>query len=202
MARRKADHERKHEKKKRLLSIIIGVIMVASTFGIMFSGYGTQKETLEFRGYVFEQDGNYLVTKVNKTEIMIQTNPYELETLEFNDSIREAIRDSQMVYISFPLKGLYPEYASLAAYDLSEFFGTKDIYAMGGISDDNSDYPQIPLVDCRNATAEIPVIMFVQANETSSRIAQEGDCITVEAAAPYQFITLKDRIVMGLAGVI
>jgi len=188
-------------KKTRILAVIFVFLLVASTFGIMFSGFGSQKQVLEFNKYTFELDNNYWVTKVNKTEVKIQSNPYDLVNIQVDDSISDRIRASKMIYLAFPLKGDSPEYAAGAVYDLSDFLKKRSIYALRGASDDNRGYDLIPIIDCRNATANLPVILLASTNETSSRIVMEVDCVRLEAVRPQDFIALKDRLVLKIAGI-
>jgi hypothetical protein len=188
-------------RKKRILSVIIVAIFVLSSFGIMFSGFTNQKQALDFNNLVFEQDSNgYLTTTVNKTKIKIQTNPYEAMQIPIDNSTMDILAGKQNVYISYPVKGLYPEYVSLAVFDLAEFLAGRSVYALAGISDDNSAYSSIKLIDCRNASVEVPVILFEESNTTTGIVA-DGNCVRVKAMAPAQFITVKDRLILKMAGV-
>jgi hypothetical protein len=185
--------------KKVLISVFFAVIMIASSLAIIFSGYAPQGQNADYEGFTFKQSGNYLVTTVNKTTVKIQSQPYDLTRIALNDSVRELLRSTNMVYLSVPLKGLYADSASLAAFDLGEFLTNRGTYNVLAISDDNTGYEKIPIIDCRNATATVPVVLFMDGNETG--IQQDGNCIKLISATSFDFVRLKDRLVLKLAGI-
>jgi hypothetical protein len=78
---------------------------------------------------------------------------------------------------------------------MAQLFG---IYSMPGVAEESDEYSQ-PLVDCGNATAILPVISIVEANETNAWL--DNDCIVLEANE-YTTIALKDRIMYAMLGII
>jgi hypothetical protein len=191
----------KRARRTRMWAIIFVVLMVASSFGIMFSGFSNSSNEVDYKGQVFKQENGYLATSVNKVKLRIQSDPAGLASIPVDNQSIEKLRSSKMIYLAFPVRGATPEYASLAAYDLSEFLNSWKIYAVGGISDNNTGYEQFPLISCANATGGAPVVLLMEGNVSRSSIVGEGDCIKLIASNPYDYVALKDRLVLRIAGI-
>jgi hypothetical protein len=196
MARRYTDQESKT--KKIVISIFFAVIMVSSMLAIMFSGY-TQNTSVEYNGHTFKQQGNYLVTKLGKTTIKIQSYPANLASIAVDDAVVQKLSSGYPVYLSTPLTSQYKEYAGQAAYDLGDYLATIGVQSGIVISDNNTGYSNIPLITCANATSSKPVVLFEETNQSS--ITLEGDCIKIGGTTSNDFIALKDRLVLKLSGI-
>ncbi len=190
--------ERQSNIKKVIISLFFAFIMVSSILAIMFSGYNQPNE-IEYNGHIFKFQGDYLVTKVDKTTIKIQSYPANLAAIQADDAIAQKLNSGYPIFISTPLTAQYKEYAGQAAYDLAEYLGTIGVQTSIAISDDNTGYPTIPLITCTNATAALPVLIFEESNQSSMSI--EGDCIRISASTGYDFIAYKDRLVLKLSGI-
>jgi len=178
------------------------VILVASTLGILLSGYAPQANEVTYGGHTFKQEGDYLVTNVNKTKIKIQSYPTDLETIKIDEAVASLVGSANMLYVSYPLNGTDQDslgMAAQAAFDLGEYLNGKGVYVVLGASDTNMGYEAIPVLDCMNATASAPAIVFGSGNE--SLISADGYCVKMSGISGYDFIRLKDRLVLKLTGV-
>jgi len=184
--------------KKVVISVFFAFIMVSSMLAIMFSGYN-QSTDIEYDGHIFKQQGGYWVTKLDKTQIKIMSNPSNLAPLKVDDAIAQKLSTGYQLFISTPLTSQYKEYAGQAAYDLADYLTTKGIQSSVAISDDNTGYPKVPLITCENATAALPVVMFEETNQSS--ITLEGNCIRISGTTGSDFIAYKDRLVLKLSGI-
>jgi hypothetical protein len=188
--------------KKTLISIFFVVIMVASSLGILLSGYAPQADEIVYGDHTFKQDGNYLVTTVNKTKIKIQSYPSDLESVKVDDAVRGLVGSAKMIYVSYPINGTDTNAMGMAAqagFDLGEYLDGKGIYTVLGVSDTNNGHEAIPMLNCRNATAAAPAIVFGMGNESS--IIADGYCVRITGVSGYDYIRLKDRLVLKIAGV-
>ena len=57
-----------------------------------------------------------------------------------------------------------------------------------------------PKIDCGNATAFVPVVVFEKGNESSVEL--ENFCVTVKAPSRYELLQLKDRMIYSLLGIL
>jgi hypothetical protein len=189
---------------KIMISVVIAVIMISSVLAIMFSGYAPEKQKLTYGGFTFEQQTSqgmiYYTTDVNKVKIRIQSYPSDLSTIDLDNETGMIIRDAQVFYISRPVNSPFPDYIALSSFDLEESFRSLNRYISQGLSDTNKGYENLPIITCLNATQSVPVILYVDTNDTA-RISREGTCIKLEASNGMDFIRLKDRIVLKAAGI-
>ena len=58
----------------------------------------------------------------------------------------------------------------------------------------------MPIIACDDATPLIPVIYFVESNET--KIYKQENCIIAEADTSVDVIRIKDRLLYGIHGII
>ena len=78
---------------------------------------------------------------------------------------------------------------------MQEQFG---MHVMSGTLNETEAY-DLPIIDCENATSEIPVIKFIFGNETT--INSEDDCIVAQAQSEIEFLAIADKIRYKLFGV-
>lgn len=202
----------KHEPKKPLMSkkmlwtIIIGVLMVASVFGIMFSGYSSGREELKYGEYEFERVVRKLPSGILKESWAVDIDgkkaefsyfPSDLEEFELDPAIGNVLAQSKVLYLTFNPNTKSVGKFELMRLELAESLSGLGKYPMPGITSQNEAYSQ-PIVDCANATQAMPVLSLVEANETSARM--EGSCIILEANE-YSTTALKDRVLYSMLGI-
>jgi hypothetical protein len=190
------------DSKKTLISIFIVVIMVASSLGILLSGYAPQANEISYGNHIFKQDGNYLVTTINKTKVRIQSYPSDLEGIKVDEAVAGLVSSAKAIYVSYPINGTDTNTLGMAAqagFDMGDYLDSRGVYTMLGVSDTNQGHDAVPLLDCRNATAASPAIVFGSGNESS--ITAEGYCVRISGVSGYDFIRLKDRLILKIAGV-
>lgn len=184
--------------KKVIISLFFAFIMISSILAIIFSGYN-QTNDVEYNGFTFKLQGDYLVTKKDGNTIKIQSYPSGISGITVDEAVTQRLSSGYQLYISTPVLSANKEYAALAAYDLKEYLDSTGIQSGVVISDDNSINPNIPLINCQNASASLPVVLFEDSNQTA--IALDGECIRISAATGYDFIAIKDRLVLKLSGI-
>jgi hypothetical protein len=197
-------HTPKKEKvsKKMIWTLIIGGLMIASVFGIMFSSYNSDREQLDYGDYRFQRTSSGWSIDVNSQRVDFTYFPADLEDMNISREVADKIMESKVVYITFNPNIKRVQNFELMRYELANVFGQAlGIYAMPGITEENDDYAQ-PVVNCENATAILPVIRIVAKNETEATTAYlDGDCIVLKADE-YSTMLLKDRLLYGMLGII
>jgi hypothetical protein len=74
-----------------------------------------------------------------------------------------------------------------------------NIYVTSGVLNKTEEY-NFPVINCENATEEMPVLKFIFSNET--RVYSDGNCVIAEAQSEQEMLAISDRIRYGLFGVI
>jgi hypothetical protein len=191
--------KKKKMSKQMIWTIIIGGLMVASVFGIMFSSYNSGSEQEIYGDYTFKRTGSGWATEIAGQKVEFAYLPQDLEELTIDQGVVETLAASKVVYITFDPNSTNVQKLELMRFELGNaFMQLFDMYAMPGITQESELYNQ-PIVDCSNATAVLPVVSIVETNETTARV--EGGCVLLETEE-YAALALKDRILYGMLGII
>jgi hypothetical protein len=197
-AKDKMPEKKKGVSKAVILTLIIGGVMLLSTFAIMFSGYNSGQDTVPYGDYTFKRTTGGWMIKVDGKEAKFGYHPADLENINLSSDITKKLAESKVLYVTFNPNTKHVDRFELARFELGqsliEFF---NIYSMPGITENNSAYKQ-NMVTCANATSTVPVISLVEGNET--KISMENDCVTLEADQ-YVIGALKDRLLYSMLGV-
>lgn len=80
-------------------------------------------------------------------------------------------------------------------------YDIKKIYVQRGLIN-NTIYPELPQIDCSNATNAEPVLALIQTNDTTQVGARtEGSCVTIIGAFGDDFYRYNERIIYQILGV-
>jgi hypothetical protein len=190
--------EKKKMSKQMLWTIILGGVMLLSTFGIMFSSYNEGTDKVRYGGYTFKRSSTGWTAEINGKDIQFSYLPADLEKMNISSEVTEKLLGSKVIYMTFNPNTRHVAEFELMRFELAEnlanLFG---IYAMAGITENSTAYSQ-PIVDCGNATATLPVVSIADANETDSRV--EGDCVVLETDQ-HSAMALKDKLVYEMLGI-
>jgi hypothetical protein len=189
---------RKKKENKKLniiMAVFIAVLMVGSIAGYMWTG---NNESLNYKEYNFKVKGEQLTTEINNQNYYFYYHPTDLISLNVSEQAKQALINSELIYVTFDPYTEDIVYVEQARFDLTnEFLKTGKAMINGQSKDSEYD---LPLIDCNNATEFIPVIYFRAGNKTE--IYNEGNCIIAEASFEQAFIALKDRIMYTILGIL
>ncbi|MFC1741781.1 hypothetical protein ACFL3V_04570 [Nanoarchaeota archaeon] len=186
--------------KKMLWTFIIGGLMVASVFGIMFSSFNSGQEENTYGDYTFSRTKFGWATEIDGKQAEFDYLPQDVEELNVSAEVIQKLVDSRVLYITFDPNSKIVDKFELMRYRFSGALGDSfGKYVMPGVTNHTEAYAGQPLVDCGNATAATPVIHVTEGNETV--VVLDGDCITIEA---YEFAVgaVKDRLLYGMFGIL
>lgn len=182
--------QRKERRQKVVMSIVLSFLMVASGFGIYLSGRGAEQNNIKDFGLTFaiDRDQQLYQTKINGEKMQFYFLPSSVQTMSVDEQAVEKVRSAQAAVITFSpsLDELNLQAIDIVRYDIATIIQKPIINA---VTNDSSAYA-LPLMTCANATAELPVITMVVAEEPS--IASSGNCITL-AANNSGFLEVRDR---------
>ncbi len=174
------------------MSTFLAVIMVMSGFGIYLSSSQSQGTKIKEDGlvFVFDQSQRIYTTKIDGKKMFFYNLPSEVKRIPSDDFAAAYLRDAEAVALSFDpnMSSTNLQAIDILRYDLSLDLGKVTISA---VTQKSGMYPSFPLIDCRNATAQYPVVLFEESPVTS--ITTQGPCIMVQSNMS-GFLEARDRL--------
>jgi hypothetical protein len=188
----------KEAEKKRSSSlawaVFIAAIMIASTIGYMW--IGGSEASLQYNGHkIARADSGFAYTK-DKNTFEFRYFPSELEEMKGDATL--IISGKPMFYLTFDPESDIVEAVDLMRLEFSDELPKLNVYFQQGVLKQSSIY-NFTVIDCINATANVPVVKFVQSNETG--IIEDGSCLIFRAKNNYDVIKFKDMVLYSLLGV-
>lgn len=181
---------------KRTMSIVLAGLMLFSVFAIGLSYINTEK--IEYNGFEFKENsvnGNaVLETKVDGKKVFIYTYPNSSMMIPSEGDL-SIIQNKDLIFIVNPNSDLVA-LIDLMRYEYSQFSDNNFIPAADGVYNNS---PYIHHFSCENATKEIPIIHFIESNE-STNIKEENNCITINMYNE-DAIYIRDRLAMTITGI-
>ncbi len=187
---------RKKENKKGIwFSLFLVAILVFSVGGYLL---GEGEEKLTYGDYTFiASPGGYLL-KVNSYPVAFTYFPEQLESLYFPEEISGMISGRPMFYVTYdPKSSIAPHIASAQFRMQAVLANTVNIYLQPALTSETNFTLQ--KIDCKNATAFVPVILFKESNTTN--VTMEGGCILIDAEKGTNVLAYSERIMYLLLGV-
>ena len=190
--------KKKRISKELIWTLILAGLMIASVFGIMFSGYADGGEKEAYGDYEFIRTNQGWKLVFEDRQFVFQYHPSDIDELVIDPSISDKIRGASVLYITFDPTSKAVEALEVTRFGISMFLTDIQIYPQLGVTKEDENYNQ-PIVDCYNATNMVPVLKLVETNVTKVHV--EGDCIIIEADK-YDLQPMVDRLSYAILGVI
>ncbi len=188
------------EKGKKIIVFLIGFIMVASVFGVIFFGFNTADATrrLKYNGFEFINRGSFWSTNVNEREAWFTYFPTDVELVSVNDDIIKRLINVIEIDVTSEFNDTFAEQISLAEYNMGLTLNNFNVFVRQGFTNENQY--NFPVITCESSTNFVPVIYFKSSNET--KVYLENNCIIAEALTQADVEKIKDRLVYGILGII
>ena len=183
--------------KKNIVSIFIIFIMVSSAIGYMFGkDSGTSQK---YNGYKFLQKGRSWALRIEGNELLFDFLPGDLENIAIDEGVKGILSEKVQIDTTSDGDDELKEAIAKAQYDMTEILGlASETYVRIGLSEENEI--GLPMIDCESATASVPVVYFLKANETSVKI--EGNCVVAKAKNDLEMLAIKDLMIYEILGII
>ena len=178
------------------MAVFITVIMVGSIMGLMMNN---PEEKIVYNGHTFKEKGNYLTLKLDGERFNFYYSPQDVENIEMPIEVHNFLQIVPTSYVVFDPDAKFIDYMDFSRFELSEEMLKLDKIIQGGITK-QSEFYNLPVINCDNATQYVPVIYFKNSNTT--KFYMEGNCIIAKSNTAYGFLALKDRIIYSLLGII
>ncbi|MBR9693064.1 hypothetical protein GOV07_03995 [Candidatus Woesearchaeota archaeon] len=209
--------QRAEKKRQKWGQIAIGLLLVFLMVVSIVSINPDTNNTFKFNDIKFDVQQDFFVAKINGEQGTYRYAPYEGNTtrallqtpyggvVEFNSepAISRYLAVAPYIAITFDPE-MQPEILPIIdgiRYELMQELG----YIFEGVLTNSTAYASLPVLDCPEATSEIPVIKLLLANTTGyggfANLTLEGSCITVLADAPGLAAT-RDYILFARQGVL
>lgn len=182
---------------KKLIVYFIGLIMVASTFGVIFFGFSSGNRAVKYNDLKFYNKGNLWSVNVNGKEALFNYLPEEVRSLQVEENSIRMLKDIAQIDSTSQFNDTLAEPIALAQFQMGSTLNSFGIYLRSGFIGNISSISQIK---CEDATSFVPVIYFKGSNQT--KIYANSSCIIAEAVTAADMIKAKDRLVYEILGII
>lgn len=225
----KPEQQAKLVNHKKVWQVVLSIVLLLALFGLVlylsaFAGKGNEYTTRYgnkikmvddnhyfFNGFTVAKNGPVWVTQIEKDGKLYNVNlrhgPLEVEPIPVTTDIQGKILTSRLIIYTVNPKasGVLPiamfEMSKIItpAYQLLNIPGVTAFTEPSNITvaSLNQSYP---IITCQNATATTRVIEFKTGDDTLA--FSDGDCIIVQGKTDGDVVSVADRIVYELLGII
>ena len=187
---------KKESKLGLILVIFIAFIMISSVFGIIFSGYNQNSNSVRYNNIKFIKEQTMISARINEQKLYFDFFPQDVESIELNPDIINLLTNKPEIDITSNEDDIYAEEIALAQYNIP--YALKNLYIRVGFTTNNSF--DMPIITCQGATPNVPVLLFKKSNQT--KITLNNSCVIAEASRNTDILAIKDRIVYSMLGVL
>jgi len=182
--------------KEKLFPLLIIIVMTSSVIGFMWGR--DSPSTLKYKDFNFLRKNNQWLLKTSNNDFIFDFFPSEVETIYISDEIKQKLRGTIEIDITYDVNSTYSEAIATAQYSLEQNLISFNIYLRKGFTSNNTY--NLPIITCNDSTDVVPVIYFKDSNQTN--IFLEKNCIIAEAGSEIGFIKIKDRLLYSYLGII
>ncbi len=195
--------EKRERRNKIILSVVIALLMVLSTFGFVLDYAGgsngqTERVQSDYGALTFKVSGQTVVTKVNGQTLQFGFFPNQLSSIEVGTGVKEALRQPT-IYITSDVADPYVGPIDEMALRFSEMM---PILTQGYVIPAFTNMTQYnrPAISCANASVSMPVLYFKYGNDTA--VTYQDGCVIAEARTPTDLVAVADKLFFTVMGVV
>jgi hypothetical protein len=189
--------EKKKTSKGMIMTIILGAIMIFSTFGIILYGYDSGTDRQQYKGLTFKRSGALWTTEINNKPVQFTYLPQDLVNINISSDAK-SILSAKAAFLTFNPNSRRVQQMEVLRLQLGrQMYDILGTITVPAVTEENTLYKQ-PLVDCNNATQSMPVILIQDSNST--RITSKGSCVTLETDQ-YSINAVQDKLMYTLLGI-
>jgi hypothetical protein len=170
--------------------------MISSVIGFLYIG-NSEEPGITYNDHKFTRKSNLFSYKQDGNEFLFRYLPNEVENLKNYTDLSKIKKP--MIYFTFDPNSALIQSIDLIRFELSADLPKLNIYLSAGVINTSDSYA-LPVIDCKDASADAPVIKILKANETS--ITEKDSCFLFAARNEYDVARFKDLIDYILLGII
>jgi hypothetical protein len=190
-----------HESKLKKLAVLVPLALVALMI-LSICMYGPEGEggtTVKYNGFKITEFESGYHAKINDKDAFFSYTPQTLESINVT-GYKGIFASAPMVFITYDPDSDFVKEFALSQYRLEgELYRVINMYVEKGLMS-SQEGTNLPIITCANATQHVPVIEFVEGNETIITILG-GNCMRVIARTKNDAARLEDRLKYYLYGV-
>ena len=187
----------KKEKKKWGVIIFLVIITVGTSFSL-FTGFSAPDDVVRYNGLKFTRQNTLWIAKINGHEAVFTSLPSDAEKINMSGDVVNLLTNKVEIDVTYDYNTTFKESISLAQYQMGLTLANYNIFLRQGYIKSNP-YSQ-PVIKCSDATQNVPVIFFRQANST--KIYAKDSCVYAESSNANDFARVKDRLLFAIFGVL
>jgi hypothetical protein len=194
MRRRRDDNA-----KKVWISLFIIAVMVLGTFGFIAGYQSSDNSNTDYNGFSFRQlDNQQWETEVNDRDYSFYFHPSQL-VLFVPTSIVNTIETTPQITLTFDPTVNELQYVELSRFSFGQFLINQGKFVQHAVTSASDEYPLLPVQTCSPEGDEV-YVTFAAGNESVASI--DGNCITLTAQNPAQYIGFTEKIEYMMLGII
>jgi hypothetical protein len=192
------------KKKKFNYVALIGFLMLGTllfgTIAFVLMDSSNNLDNEKYNDFKLFNNGQFWVLNYNNKDINFLYFPSSIDYINISKNAINIINNTEYIFFSFDPNDKYINNLELIRMEFEKemnFNFNKNI--ISSILNNNSVVYSFPVIDCNNATQNVPVIIFKSGNQTG--FDYENNCI-IATTNQGNFRLLKERLIYGLIGVI
>jgi hypothetical protein len=187
--------------KRNAMGILIIVIMVMSSLGYMIIEGDRSTNSDKYNGHKLLSQNNYWYIDYAGKQIRLRFHPSIMDNIPLQKDARDLINNSKILLISINPKDKNIQSIEQIRLELErEMPDIFKEYVLTGVTESALEYSAYNIIGCQNATVNTPVVYFTTGNNESFEYSNY--CLTVKAKSGNDLLIMKDRFILGLAGII
>jgi hypothetical protein len=187
--------------KRNAVGLLIVVIMVMSTLGYMIIEGDQNANGDNYNGYKLLSQNNYWYVNYAGKQIKLRFHPSIMDNIPLQNDARDLLNKSQVILLSINPNDKNIQYAELVRVELErEMPVLFNEYVFAGVTEITPAYSSYSVIGCQNATVDAPIVYLTTGDNESFEYSDY--CLTVNARTGNDMLIMKDRLILGLAGII
>lgn len=174
---------------KKILTILMGLFIISiMVFSLLYYGLDSSgQEKIVYKGLNFVKTNvGWQAYTEDRERILVLSDPRDLESVSFPPVSLSFVDDVQKIYFSVDPS----QDVSGALYDFQQNIPFSGAFVVA-CYEDSALCADLPLKTCADATVNIGVIVFQEAEETS--LVLEGNCLTIQGK---NLLIITDKLIL------
>ncbi len=176
------------------------MIVVGLSSSVLFIGFSGTEPIVRYQNLKFKQDSttSMWTAKINGKIIAVNFPPPAIENILVEGTLGSILQNKLQIDTTTSINATAAQTLALAQHDFGRALSEYGVYVRSGFTKNNTY--GLPIINCSTATGFIPVIEFVESNET--KIIVRENCILAYAANQRDIFAVKDRMLYSALGVL
>ncbi len=177
-------------------------LMVLSSLAFVMEYYANPDSGISYGDFKFTSDPLGYKTKIDGKDIVFTYLPDSLDSVNVSSAAPYVLRQSRAVLISIDPDTEYSDTLGTLQYMDSNILTDALGIMVGPGLTNNTAYPDIPQIDCLNASSDEPVLLMRYTNDSSDAgVSTQGNCVILKAQYSDDFTRYNDRLMYEVVGV-